>query len=172
MQAWLSFVAFQVIWFACVLGAARAHSLLGPLLLLAWLPVHFLLSRCRREDAALALLALVFGLVIDSLYINGGLLRFHGASLLELAAPWWILALWVNFALSLNHCMRWLHGRWLAGLLFGAVGGPLSYYAGVRLGAAEALAGPVMLYGVIALAWALVMALLLRLPWLTGASET
>jgi tetrahydromethanopterin S-methyltransferase subunit D len=33
--------------------------------------------------------------------------------------------------------MGWLRGRYLAGAIFGAVGGPLAYLSGAKLGAAS-----------------------------------
>jgi hypothetical protein len=43
--------------------------------------------------------------------------------------------MWIAFATTLNVSMRWLRGRPELALLFGAVGGPLAFYAGERLGA-------------------------------------
>ncbi len=47
-----------------------------------------------------------------------------------------MVMLWVNQATTLNSCMAWLRGHYLAGSLFGAVGGPLAYLGGAKLGAA------------------------------------
>ena len=44
--------------------------------------------------------------------------------------------LWVNQATTLNSCLAWLRERYLAGALFGAVGGPLAYLSGAKLGSA------------------------------------
>jgi hypothetical protein len=48
-----------------------------------------------------------------------------------------MVMLWVNQATTLNSCMAWLRERYLAGSLFGAVGGPLAYLSGAKLGAAS-----------------------------------
>ena len=49
--------------------------------------------------------------------------------------PFWLIVLWALLATTLNHCLAWTaQPRWRAALL-GAIGGPLSYYAGQRLGA-------------------------------------
>ena len=45
--------------------------------------------------------------------------------------------MWMNFALTLNHAMAWLKGRPVVGLILGAIGGPLAYFAGAKLGAAS-----------------------------------
>jgi hypothetical protein len=38
-------------------------------------------------------------------------------------------------ATTLNLSLRWLHGRFLLASVFGAIGGPLAFLAGERLGA-------------------------------------
>ena len=45
----------------------------------------------------------------------------------------------MNFAATLNVSMAWLRGRYLLAAVFGAIGGPLAYYSGAKLGATEAL---------------------------------
>ena len=52
-------------------------------------------------------------------------------------APYWMVALWGAFATTLNHSLRWLTRRPVFAALFGAVGGPIAYSAGVQLGALE-----------------------------------
>lgn len=160
----MNFACFQLVWFGCVLGTAAGWSLLGPALLAVWLPLHLHLSAVPRADLLLALGGLLAGTALDTGYQLAGLLQFAGVTLMEPLAPLWISALWVAFLLTLNHSLRWLQGRPGLALLFGALGGPVSYWAGVRLGAAEALAAPWLLYGVIATVWGLVMLSLACLP--------
>ncbi|HEY5716290.1 MAG TPA: DUF2878 domain-containing protein, partial [Psychromonas sp.] len=50
--------------------------------------------------------------------------------------PLWLLLLWAHFAVTLNHGMSWLNKIPLyLQVVFGGVFGPLSYYAGYKLGA-------------------------------------
>jgi hypothetical protein len=56
--------------------------------------------------------------------------------------------------------MRWLHGRYALAALLGAIGGPMAYFAGIRLGAAALLASDVVVYGVLAAVWAVAVPLL------------
>jgi hypothetical protein len=51
-----------------------------------------------------------------------------------------MVALWANFATTLNVSMRLLRSRLLLAALFGAIGAPLAYYAGARLGAVDLVA--------------------------------
>lgn len=135
MSKLANFVGFQVCWFACVLGAARGHEWLGPLsvaLFLGWA-----LTRSHdvaRELASLALAA-ALGTVVDSVQLQMGWLSYAGTPLAGLLAPAWIVALWVVFAMTFDSSLAWLARRrtWFA--LFGAVGAPISYWGGARLGA-------------------------------------
>jgi hypothetical protein len=77
--------------------------------------------------------------------------------------PPWITALWIGFATLPRFSLAWLRGKpWLAALL-GGVAGPLSYLAGVRLGAVAVGAHPLLTFGVLAAEYALVTPLLLLL---------
>ena len=43
--------------------------------------------------------------------------------------------LWMFFAMTLNHSLAWLSQKIYISILFGALGGPLAYIAGEKLGA-------------------------------------
>ena len=131
----VNFVLFQLGWFACVLGAANDHPWLGPAAVVAILVIHFLVvSRHRRAEGKLVAVAALFGFALDSAFEATDVLRYEG-SVVEWLCPPWIVALWLLFATTFDHSLRWLAGRpWLAAA-FGAIGGPLSYGAGARLGA-------------------------------------
>jgi hypothetical protein len=166
MNLALNFLAFQVGWFACVLGAANGFAWVGALAVLAAAVLH--LRRARRPGGELRLLlaAMALGLVLDSLLLATGWVAypgsFPGGQWLPALAPYWLVAMWALFATTLNVSMGWLRGRPLLAALFGAIGGPLSYWAGARLGAMELLQ-PVAALAALAVVWALAMPLLLRL---------
>ena len=66
------------------------------------------------------------------------------------------LDLWVNFATLINVSLNWLHGKYLLAAILGAVGGPLAYWAGDRLGAIEIAQPLVVPLLAIGLAWGMV----------------
>lgn len=135
----VNFAGFQLGWFACVLGTAHGVPWLGPLVAVPVLAWH-LRSADRPGPAALLLAAAaVSGFVLDSLLVQAGRLSFARGVLLEGTAPYWMVTLWVLFATTFNVSLRWLRGRLALAALLGAVGGPLAYLAGARLGAAEVL---------------------------------
>jgi hypothetical protein len=76
--------------------------------------------------------------------------------------PPWMIALWANFATTLNLSLAGLQTRpWLAALL-GLVGGPLAYWGGAGLGAMTFVA-PLPALIALGLGWALLTPLLLAL---------
>lgn len=161
-------LAFQVGWWAVVLGAAQDHAAAGLLvvgLVLAW---HLARVRPGRAEAALIAGAACIGLAFDSLLLATGWLEFAGGALFGVLAPLWMVALWANFAATLNVSLRVLRARpWLA-LLLGGVGGPLAYWGGASLGAIT-LVEPLPALLVLAAGWAVLTPLLFRLAALLEA---
>jgi len=77
-------------------------------------------------------------------------------------APYWITALWILFAATLNVMLRWLRGRELTSIVLGGLGGPLAFYSGSRLGAVS-FQSPWIALSLQALGWAVVTPLLVGL---------
>ncbi len=147
-----NFVAFQTGWFACVVGAGRNWPYLGPAVVLVLALVHLRLSPRPTAELRLLISLAIMGTVLDSLLAASGLVSYRGGYGLNWLAPAWITALWVNFATTLHFALRWLADRlWLAGI-FGAMAGPLAYYAASSLGAAELPEGGLSLLA-LAMVW-------------------
>lgn len=100
------------------------------------------------------------GLVADTAFLQAGLLAYAEPLPSVHLAPFWILVMWMNFALTVNVALRWLHGRYGLAAVLGLAGGPLAYLAGVKLGAAALTADPVRAYGLIGLVWGVAVPLL------------
>lgn len=159
-------LAFQAGWWAVVLSAARDQAAVGLLvvgLVLAW---HLTRVRPGLAERVLIAAAALIGLAFDSLLQTTGWVTFAGGALFGVLAPLWMMALWANFAATLNVSLRVLRARpWLAALL-GGLGGPLAYWGGAGLGAMT-LVEPLQALLVLAAGWALVTPLLFRLAtWL------
>ena len=153
----VNFILFQISWFACVLGAA--HNLLWPSVVVIFVFVAWQLSPQNRcpGDIRLVALCVAIGIVLDSVWIRLGIIKYEMAYPSQLWAPIWIIFLWVSLALTINHSLAWVKRRLIVAALFGAIGSPLSYYAGSRLGAAELPADVVITVAVFAVSWAFVM---------------
>ncbi|MCS6779826.1 MAG: DUF2878 domain-containing protein [Geminicoccaceae bacterium] len=135
----LNVLGFQFGWFACVLGAAYGMPWLGPLVAVPVLALH-LATAARPQRAGLLLLAAALvGFGLDTILIRAERLSFGEGVLVEGWAPYWMVCLWALFASTFNVSLRWLRARPVLAALLGAVGGPLAYWAGGRLGAAVLL---------------------------------
>lgn len=163
--------ASQAGWFACVIGAANGMPWIGLFAVVLIVAIHLRLARRVGPELRLILSAVVIGLVADSLLVLAGLVRYPSGNWIEGLAPYWILAMWGLFATTLNVSMKWLRNRELLAVLFGAVGGPLAYLAGEKLGAITFVQPPYALVA-LALIWAFAMPLLVRLAVrMDGMSE-
>lgn len=154
---------FKIVWAVSLAGVVFGYAWAGLACLVAFMTWHARVAPTARADFILALCAVVLGLCLDTLYVRAGLIAYEGELLWTDAAPLWILALWANFALTMNGCLGWLRQRrWLAAAL-ALVCGPLSYYGGIALGTARVTGEQWMLFGAIGVAWAVALPLLLWL---------
>jgi len=160
----VNFLAFQVCWFACVGGAARGLPWIGPLTVAAFVAAHLWSTprgRLRAAQAWLLGLTGAIGYVADSLLVISGVLRFPPQAALGGPAALWMVALWMVQAATFSGAMSWMAGRFTVGAVFGAIGGPLAYLAGERMGAAFLGPTHAVAIGVVAVEWGLAMPLLL-----------
>lgn len=158
----INFIAFQAAWFAAVLGAANGMPWLGVIAVPLALALHLALSPDWRPELLLAFSAAGMGFAMDTVLIAAG--AFSPIPYL-FPAPYsslWLVMLWVNLSATMNVSMGWLRGRYALGVVFGAIGGPLAYYSGAKLGAMTRLPYPRGLLG-IGVAWAIAMPLLYRI---------
>jgi hypothetical protein len=164
MSLLINFIAFQLGWFACVLGAANDLPWLGPIVVAAAVSLHLVRARRPRPELWLICFAMMLGLAIDSLLLATGWLSYPSGLWLPGLAPYWIVSMWALFATTLNVSMGWMRGRPLVAAVMGAIGGPLSYLAGEKLGGIE-LDQAAYALAALAVAWAVAMPLL---SWLAG----
>lgn len=127
---WLTNLAiYNLVWLLCVLGGNR---LAGVALIL--MALHFLLSPCRRQDALLMGMVLSIGLLVDGVLNETG---FFSLGSDQFPIPLWLATIWLAMATLPNHSLSWMKGRCALSALFGALGGLLAYWGGVRFGAAS-----------------------------------
>jgi hypothetical protein len=158
----LNFAAFQIGWFACVLGGAYGLPWVGPVVVGLAIALHLQRAHEPASEILLIVCVGVIGAVWDSLLVAYAGLNYTSGTLISNTAPYWIVAMWMLFATTLNVSLRWLKQRWLLGALFGAVGGPLAYYAGARLGALT-FAERDLAMAALAFGWAVLVPLLMAL---------
>jgi hypothetical protein len=149
----LNLVAYQCAWLACVLGAAHRLPALGLAVAGAALLLHLSLALAPGRELALAGVTASAGGLFESALLASGWVRASD--------PLLMIALWAVFATTLNVALRPLRGRYLLCMVVAAVGAPLAYHAGARLGALNLL-DPVPALAMISFGWALLLPLLMH----------
>ncbi|MFH7566508.1 DUF2878 domain-containing protein [Oceanimonas smirnovii] len=148
---WTQLLAFEGFWLLAVAGQNPWAWLTAALLL-----VHFVFTPSRAADIRVLLLA-ALGMAVDGLLTVTGVFAFSHW-------PLWLGLLWVGFVLTLGHSLVWLRRfSWPLLALTGAVAGATSYIAGWQL---QAVALPLGFWPslmILALIWAGLLPLLVRL---------
>lgn len=132
------FALLQVGWFAAVLGGADGIAWLGPVTAVLFIAIHVrwvVPTHWRRDELRNVLVWGVIGCVLDVGQTALGVLRFDAPSWPILGMPAWLASLWFLFPICFNTCFAWMHRRLAVAALLAFVGAPLSYQAGVALGA-------------------------------------
>jgi hypothetical protein len=157
-------LAFQGVWFACVGGASLGHAWPGLLAALAFAAATLLWGgRCRADLRTLAI-ALPLGLGLDCGFAAIGWLHYPAADPWPLAAPPWIAALWVGFAMTLNHSLSFLRSEPRLAALLGLAGGPIAYWGAAQGFGVVSMAEPAGAVALaLGLAWAAYLPLVFRL---------
>jgi hypothetical protein len=150
---------FEAGWFACVTAAASGAPLLGLLVAILVVLLHLVSVPSPGRELRLILLAVVMGVMFDSLLVASGWIRYPNGILVPGTAPYWILAMWAMFATTLNVSLGWLKGRPLLAVVMGGVFGPMSYLAGEGLGGLEFIDRTASLVA-LSIGWAISMPLL------------
>jgi hypothetical protein len=162
MPVVLNFILFQAGWFALVIGAAQGFAWAGALAAGVIVAAHLVRAARPRAEATLLLLAGLIGVVFDTALAASGAIVLAAGAWIPGLAPYWMAALWLNFATTLNVSLAWLKSRLLLAVAAGAIGGPLAYYGGEKLGALE-LASPAPALAALAIGWGIITPLLLVL---------
>lgn len=168
----VNFILFNALWPVCVIGAAHGLAWPGLLLVAVFLAWQWHPRNRQAGDIGLVIVALSVGMFLDTLWVQMGLLSFASPGPWTSLAPIWIAALWIGFALALNHSLAWIKPRpWLAGAAF-IVLSPFSYAVAARLGAVEWTAPAWQVIAATGLSWFLLIPYLLKLAkrWQAGAA--
>lgn len=146
MNIFVNIMIYQGIWFLGVLNGDR-----GGLMALSLLALHLVLSPRPLADIKMMVLFVTAGLLIDSILQMIGVLTFSPPSRLT---PFWLVVIWAGLATLPLHGLRWMQGRHWINVCFGALGGPLAYWAGVRIGSTSFPQSTLFSLGVLAVVWA------------------
>ncbi|WP_319549908.1 DUF2878 domain-containing protein [Desulfogranum marinum] len=128
MKSLINILTYQAIWFMGVLGGTIGAY--GGILLLL---IHLIFSPVRGADLRMMGFLLFTGLLVDGTLHQVGFISF---TVTGFPIPFWLMVIWLGLAITPHHSLAWLKHRLLLSMFFGAMGGPVAYWAGTRLGAA------------------------------------
>jgi len=162
MHLLMNVAAFKVAWVSSVFGGAQQLPWLGPIAVLVAVVLH--LQRAQRPQSELMLILScgLIGALFDSFLVAVGWVAYPSGVFFEFAAPYWIIAMWMLFATTLNVSMQWMRERPLLAATVGFFAGPLSYLAGQRLGAIQMVDQTAAMLA-LAIGWAVMMPVLMGL---------
>lgn len=166
MRLTINIVGLTAGWWACILGASGGWVWFGPAVVAVHLALHVRGSQDRKSTATFLALATAVGLILDSALSAAGLLFFTAPNPVVWISPLWMVALWPNFATSLNVSLEFLQEGLILSALIGAIGGPFAYWGGSQLGAIQMVPNALVW---IAIEWAIATPLL---AFLARATET
>lgn len=147
-------IGFNISWFGLIL--LEAHFI--PIVLL-WLGVHFYFCKQKSAEVKLVLSVAIIGIFIDfSLSFFGA---FHFKDTLFI--PLWLMMLWIAFAATIAHSLKFLARSTLLQLIVGFVFPPLSYIAGASLTSMTFGFELFITYFILAVIWSILMVLFFRL---------
>lgn len=156
-------LAFQAVWFACVLGAAAGSSLPGLGAGALFLALTLVNSSRPLQELRFVAQVTLLGVTFDSVLGLSGVLAF-AAPLPSLPglAPLWLAVLWASFATLAPRSLSWLQARLPLAIGLGVLAGPLTYFSATRLGAAELLTSAPLAAALVAAEYGVALPLILR----------
>lgn len=148
---------FDALWFSTVWGR---QSWTGLSLLLVIILYTSAWRYLWARRSAVALLA-GCGLLAELVMVLSAVIRFSGSSLL----PVWLILLWLGFIAMALVVFTFFQQRYLLAALAGMIMGPVTYLAGIGLGAAQTSISLWWLAGIYGALWAALMLLIVWLSW-------
>ena len=126
-------IGFKITWIGCVMGEIYINSYVGLVIGMIYLFIFFYLEKNKKRAFNIILIFSLAGYSFDSFLSYFNLYKIN-ADINFLFLPIWFLILWPCFSSLLVNLFSFLKNNLIISILFGAIFGPLSYYAGIALG--------------------------------------
>lgn len=153
-------------WFWCVLLGIHGYSLLAVTgaVLLILLQLYCAKVKDRAlfiQDVFLLLFSIPLGTLMEILFVQTGVIQYTNST--HLFPPIWIVCLYPQFSLLINHSLRMLKKSYLACFILGFLGAPLSYNYGGYLGGLTFPYPFVQTWIIIGTCWGLFLCILIKI---------
>ena len=157
---WINQAFFQLAWPACVIGAAFGVLWPAALLIGGFLAWQLHPARRHPDDVRTLLAFVVLGVVLDTLWVQLGLVAYASPVPWAGTQPGWLTGLWIALALTVHHSLALFRERWWLWVLLASIASPFSYTMAARVGAVEWTAAPWLVVLALGPFWALATGLL------------
>ena len=117
---------FQVGWILSVSFGTPVAIVVS----LTALLIYLLFFRKDKLDLVLISGVVLIGLIVDTFMGTLGVLVYPSG---KIYPPFWMVTLWLLFATTIPWSLHWLVCKKYWFVLFSAIGGPLSYFIGVKI---------------------------------------
>ncbi len=133
----LNSLCYTTGWLWCVLFGIHGQSFIATIGAVFLLFFQLYCSKIKDislyiQDVLLVIFSVPLGVLLETFFIQIDLV--HYATTSKMLPPIWIVLLYPLFSLLINHSLKILKKNYLAAFLFGFLGAPLSYIAGISLG--------------------------------------
>ena len=149
-------VLFKLGWVACVMLAAAGQPMMATLVVAVVVVAHLATVPVKSKESMLLVAAAVIGMTWESLLVRFGVVSYPGYTDAAALAPYWIVAMWVLFATTINHGLRWIKRNWMVASAAGLIGGPLAFFSGAQPGAVE-FSNTILALASIGVGWAVLL---------------
>lgn len=159
---WINQAFFQLAWPACVLGAANEVLWPAAALVAGFLAWQLHPANRHHNDFAVLAVFVAMGVVLDTAWVQAGLVDYATDVPADGMQPAWLAGLWIAMALTVNHSLATFRDRWWLWVLLATFASPLSYTMASRFGAVDWLAAPWLVVLMLGPVWALLTGLVFR----------
>lgn len=133
----LNSLCYTAGWFWCVLFGIHAQFIVATIGAVFLILFQLYCTKIKDtalyiQDVLLVIFSVPLGTLLEIFFIQTNLI--HYANTTKMLPPIWIVFLYPLFSLLLNHSLKIIKKNYLASFLFGFLGAPLSYIAGISLG--------------------------------------
>ncbi|MEX1012735.1 MAG: DUF2878 domain-containing protein [Waddliaceae bacterium] len=140
-------------WFAVVLYGASNHPLIAFALSLFVIILHFVWCTDKWLELLQVFTVVGIGFVVETALIESGFLIYKSRVIWSPLPPLWILGIYGILSTTLNYSLTWVKKIPFVAAVCGAIGGALSYRAGLFMGAVAFPKGEVKTLLVLGAVW-------------------
>ncbi|MEI8365425.1 MAG: DUF2878 family protein [Parachlamydiaceae bacterium] len=162
----LNSLCYTVGWFWCVLFGIQGHFILATIGAVCLILFQIYYTKTKDiglyiQDLLLIVFSVPLGTLLEIFFIQTNLIHYVNTT--KMFPPIWIIFLYPLFALLLNHSLKIIKKNYFASFLFGFLGAPLSYIAGISLGGLTFPYPLILTWIMIGICWGLFLCLLTKI---------